>query len=131
MSNLASAWFQRKSKLSILTMGRDKEKSRGKDLPNVVRRVGADSFYHGFEIFVDPTDNPDIGKIVMVKMKSRVALDRMTRSNKRSQSPPREAAPLLKAKNEEKEKWWTLGREMKDSKSKRKSSLTDLCLSQC
>jgi serine/arginine repetitive matrix protein 2 len=34
----------KKSKLSILTMGCDKEKDRGKDLSDIVRCVGGDSF---------------------------------------------------------------------------------------
>jgi serine/arginine repetitive matrix protein 2 len=105
--------------------------------------VGADSFSakNGFEIYVDPTDNPDIGEIVMVKKKkSRMALDGMAwgalgEVTNVPKVPPKDAAPLLKVKNEEKEKWWTLGRGRKDSKektkenkmsSKRKSSPMDL-----
>ena len=118
----------KKSKLSILSMGRDKEKNRGKDLSDVVRRVGADSFSArgGFEIFVDPTDDPDIGEIVMIKKKkSRLALDGMAwgalgEVTNVPKVPPKEPAPLPKAKNEEKEKWWTLGRGRKDSKEKTK-----------
>jgi hypothetical protein len=55
----------KKSKLSILTMGRDKEKDRSKDLSDVVRRIGGDSFSAtgGFEIFVDPTVDPDIERL--------------------------------------------------------------------
>jgi hypothetical protein len=56
--------------------------------------------------------------------------------------PPKDAAPLPKVKNEEIEKWWTLGRGQKDSKktkeneenkmsSKRKSSPMNLSLFQC
>lgn len=120
----------KKSKLSILTMGRDKEKNRGKDLSDVVRRVGVDSFVarEGFEIFVDPTDDPDIGEIVMVKKKkSRVALNGMAwgalgEVTNVPKVPPKDTAPLPKAKNEEKEKWWTLGRGRKDSKEKTKES---------
>ena len=141
----------KKSKLNILNMGRDKEKNRGKDLSDVVRRVGADSYSArgGFEIFVDPTDDPDIGEIVMVKKKkSRLALDGMAwgalgEVTNVPKVPPKEPAPLLKVKNEEKEKWWTLGRGRKDSKektkeskenkmsSKRESSSMNPCLSQC
>ena len=141
----------KKSKLNILNMGRDKEKNRGKDLSDVVRRVGADSYSArgGFEIFVDPTDDPDIGEIVMVKKKkSRLALDGMAwgalgEVTNVPKVPPKEPAPLLKVKNEEKEKWWTLGRGRKDSKektkeskenkmsSKRESSSMIPCLSQC
>ena len=144
----------KKSKLSILTMGRDKEKNRGKDLSDVARRVGADSFSvkNGFEIYVDPTDDPDIGEIVMVKKKkSRVALDGMAwgalgeTTNVPKVPPKKEAALLPKAKNDEKEKWWTIGRGRKDSKekakekenkenkmsSKRKSSPMDRVYLQC
>jgi serine/arginine repetitive matrix protein 2 len=141
----------KKSKLGILNMGRDKEKNRGKDLSDVVRRVGADSFSArgGFDIFVDPTDDPDIGEIVMVKKKkSRLALDGMAwgalgEVTNVPKVPPKEPAPLLKVKNEEKEKWWTLGRGRKDSKektkenkenkmsSKRKSSPMSLSLYRC
>ena len=121
----------KKSKISILSMGRDKEKDRGKDLSDVVRRVGGDSLSArgGFEIFVDPTMDPDIGEIVMVKKKkSRRALDGMTWGDafnevtKVPKLPPKETAPLQKVKNEEKEKWWTLGRGRKDSKEKSKEN---------
>ncbi|KAF8814601.1 hypothetical protein BYT27DRAFT_7249906 [Phlegmacium glaucopus] len=120
----------KKSKLSILSMGRDKEKDRGKDLSDVVRRVGGDSITArgGFEIFVDPTMDPDIGEIVMVKKKkSRAALDGMAwgalgEVTNVPKVPPKETAPLLKVKNEEKEKWWTLGRGRKDSKEKTKEN---------
>jgi hypothetical protein len=101
-------------------MGRDKEKNHGNDFSDVVRRVGADSFYakNGFEIYVDPTDDPDIGEIVMVK-NGWGPLDEVTNVPK---VPPKDAAPLPKVKNEEKEKWWTLGRGRKDSKEKTKDS---------
>ena len=132
-------------------MGRDKEKNRGQDLSDVVRRVGVDSFCakNGFQIYVDPTDDPDIGEIVMVKKKkSRLALDGMAwgalgEVTNVPKVSPKEAAPLSKVKNEEIEKWWTLGRGRKDSKektkenknnkmsSKRKSSPMFPCLSQC
>ena len=120
----------KKSKLGILTMGRDKEKDRVKDLSDVVRRVGGDSFSAtgGFEIFVDPTDDPDIGEIVMVKKKkSRLALDGMAWGTLEDVTnvpkvPPKDAPPLLKVKTEEKEKWWTLGRGRKDSKEKTKEN---------
>jgi hypothetical protein len=36
--------------------------------------------------------------------------------------PPKDPAPLSKVKNEEKEKWWTLGRGRKDSKEKTKEN---------
>lgn len=137
----------KKSKLSILSMGRDKEKDRGKDLSDVVRRVGGDSISArgGFEIFVDPTIDPDIGEIVMIKKKkSRAALDGMSWgafgevTNIPKVASKEAAAPPLKMKND-KDKWWTLGRGRKDSKenkenkekklsSKRKSSSLHSCI---
>jgi serine/arginine repetitive matrix protein 2 len=120
----------KKSKLSILSMGRDKEKNRGKDLSDVIRRVGVDSFAarEGFDIYVDPTDDPDIGEIVMVKKKkSRLALNDMAwgplgEVTNVPKVPPKDTAPVTKVKNEEKEKWWTLGRGRKDSKEKTKEN---------
>ncbi|KAF8959872.1 hypothetical protein BDZ97DRAFT_1666634 [Flammula alnicola] len=119
----------KKSKLSILGVGRDKEKERGKDFSDVIRRVGADyaSSKGGIEIYVDPTIDPDIGEIVMVKKKkSRVALDGMAWSaNDVTNVPkvtPKEAPTLLKVKTEEKEKWWSIGRGRKDSKEKTKEA---------
>lgn len=111
-------------------MGRDKEKDRSKDLSDVVRRVAGDSFSAtgGFEIFVDPTVDPDIGEIVMIKKKkSRLALDGMAwgalgEVTNIAKAVPKEAAPLPKVKTEEKEKWWTLGRGRKDSKEKTKDN---------
>lgn len=117
----------KKSKLSLLGVGREKE--RGKDLSDVVRRVGATSSSKGgFEIYVDPTVDPDIGEIVMVKKKkSRVALDGMKwgplgEVTNVPSVTPREAPALLKVKNEEKEKWWSIGRGRKDSKEKTKEA---------
>ena len=116
----------KKSKLAILTIGRDKDKDRAKDLSDVVRRVGVDSSSArgGFEIFVDPTIDPDIGEIVMVKKKkSRAALDGLTwgaldEVTNVPKVPPKDPAPLQKVKNEEKDKWWTLGRGRKENKAK-------------
>jgi len=129
----------KKSKLSILGMGsRDKEKDRAKDFSDVVRRIGAPasaSGRGGFEIYVDPTFDPDIGEIVMVKKKkSRVALDGMNWGTlgettnvpknlpqQEIQTQPaktKENPALLKVKVEEERKWWTIGRGRKDSKEK-------------
>ena len=110
-------------------MGCDKEKDQVKDLSDVVCHVGRDSYSArgGFEIFFDPTIDPDIGDIVMVKKKkSWVALDGMTwgtlgKVTNIPKVPPKEVAPLLKVKNE-KEKWWTLGQGRKDSKEKTKEN---------
>ncbi len=66
----------KKSKLAMLSGGK-KEKERGKDLSDVVWRLGAKaSTGQSFDIYVDPTDDPDIGEIVVVKKKkSRAAFD--------------------------------------------------------
>ncbi|KAG6916979.1 hypothetical protein DXG01_004408 [Tephrocybe rancida] len=114
----------KKSKLSML-VGREKE--RGKDLSDVVRRVGENSASTrgGFEIYVDPTMDKDIEEIVVVKKKkSRIALDGMRWgalgevTNVPAVSVPKEAPALLKVKNEE-NKWWSIGRGRKDSKEKK------------
>ncbi|KAF9527941.1 hypothetical protein CPB83DRAFT_855475 [Crepidotus variabilis] len=132
----------KKSKLSILGMGRDKEKDRGKDLSDVVRRVGATntaSTRGGFEIYVDPTD-PEIGEIVMVKKKkSRVALDGMSWGALGEVTNVPKAAPpmppmkkkessnnLLKVKVDEEKKWWSIGRGRKDSKEKNKENKSSI-----
>ncbi|KAF8060726.1 hypothetical protein FPV67DRAFT_304096 [Lyophyllum atratum] len=120
----------KKSKLSMLGVGREKE--RGKDFSDVVRRVGGTSLADsasargGFEIYVDPTIDDEIGEIVMVKKKkSRVALDGMRWGalGEVTNVPavtPKEAPALLKVKSEEKDKWWSIGRGRKDSKEKEK-----------
>lgn len=68
---------------------------------------------NGFQIFVNPTDDPDIGEIVRVKKKkSRLALDAWGALDEVTnflKVPPKELATLMKVKNEEKEKQWTLG----------------------
>jgi hypothetical protein len=127
----------RKSKLGILSIGRDREKDRAKDFSDVVRRVGAPapaSGRGGFEIYVDPTDDPDVGEILIVKKKkSRVALDGMTwgalgeatnvpKATQIDASHPitKENPALLKVKTDEERKWWSIGRGRKDSKEKEK-----------
>lgn len=123
----------KKSKLGILGGGREKEK--GKDLSDVVRRVGGASLTAsasargGFEIYVDPTVDDEIGEIVVVKKKkSRVALDGMRWgalgevTNIPAVTTSKEAPTLLKVKGEEKDKWWSIGRGRKDSKEKEKET---------
>jgi len=122
----------KKSKLGILRIGRDKEKDRAKDFSDVVRRVGASpsaSGHGGFEIYVDPTVDPDVGEIVIVKKKkSRVGLDGMswgaldeaTNVPKSTLVEPitKENPAMLKVKTDEEKKWWSIGRGRKDSKEK-------------
>lgn len=68
----------KKSKLSLLGSS---ARAREEGFSDVVRRVGGASVNNGgngFEIYVDPTNDPDIGEILMVKKKkSRMALDGM------------------------------------------------------
>jgi serine/arginine repetitive matrix protein 2 len=58
---------------------KDRDKDKAKDLSDVLRRVGAPpppASARGFEIYVDPADDPEIGEIVIVKRKkSRAALE--------------------------------------------------------
>lgn len=123
----------KKSKLSLLGVGGVvKEREETRDFSDVVRRVGSDasSARGGFEIYVDPIEDPDIGEIVLVKRKkSRAALDGMTWGG----GPMAEVTnvPSAKTKMKErekekekeegaKEKWWAIGRGRKDSKEKDK-----------
>jgi serine/arginine repetitive matrix protein 2 len=67
----------KKSKLGILSIGRDRDKGRAKDFSDVVWRVGAPasaSGRKGFEIYVGAMVDPDVREIVIVmKKKSCVA----------------------------------------------------------
>ncbi|GLB36845.1 hypothetical protein LshimejAT787_0311320 [Lyophyllum shimeji] len=125
----------KKSKLSMLGVGSGREKERRRDFSDVVRRVGGSSMAGsasargGFEIYVDPTVDDEIGEIVVVKKKkSRVALDGMRWgalgevTNVPPVTAPKEAPGLLKVKSGEKEKWWSIGRGRKDSKEKTKEA---------
>ncbi|KAK0475256.1 hypothetical protein IW261DRAFT_1422569 [Armillaria novae-zelandiae] len=122
----------KKSKLGLLGAGGAvKEREKTRDFSDVVRRVGGDasSARGGFEIYVDPIEDPDIGEIVLVKRKkSRAALDGMTWGG----GPMAEVTnvPSAKTKTREKEKekeegakekWWAIGRGRKDSKEKDKA----------
>lgn len=134
----------KKSKLSLLSVG-SKRGDKGKDLSDVARRVGVSSASTGrsFDIYVDPTDDPDIGEIVVVKKKkSRAGLDGLrwgalgdvtntvkeVEAEKLKSKPKEKKRPAtsLKVKIDEKEKWWTIGRGRKDSKEKAKEKATDV-----
>ena len=84
-----------------------------------------------FEIYVDQNDDPELGEIVVVKKKkSRLGLDGMkwgalgevTNVPSAAQEQPKPAPTdnLLKVKGDENQKWWSIGRGRKDSKSKDK-----------
>ncbi|KAF9560634.1 hypothetical protein CPC08DRAFT_466596 [Agrocybe pediades] len=150
----------KKSKLSLLSIGmgkgRDqKREERARDLSDVVRRVGVNptsgsftqqGFGHGggpgsgaFEIYVDPSVDPDIGDIVVVKKKkSRLGLDGMAWSAAGSNGAVSEVTNVPKTRQEEKEKdgllkvkidegqkWWSIGRGRKDSKEEKKDKKKD------
>lgn len=124
----------KKSKLSLLSVG-SKRGDKGKDLSDVARRVGVSSASTGrsFDIYVDPTDDPDIGEIVVVKKKkSRAGLDGLrwgalgdVTNTVKEVAIEKEKPKALKVKTEEKEKWWTIGRGRKDSKEKAKEKIKD------
>ncbi|THH10678.1 hypothetical protein EW146_g8298, partial [Bondarzewia mesenterica] len=111
----------KKSKLGLLGVSSNKTK----DMSDVVRRVGgsASTSRGGFEIYVDPQNDPDIGDMVMVKKKkSRAALNGLKWgplgevTNVPSAPKEKESGKgnLLKLKSEEKDKWWSIRRGTKD-----------------
>lgn len=114
----------KKSKLGLLGT-----KDKKIDFSDVVRRVGVDDSSAGrggYDIYVDQTDDPDIGEILVVrKKKSRAGLNEVEWgplgevTNVPKEKERKES--LLKVKGEEnKDKWWTIGRGRKDSKEKAK-----------
>jgi serine/arginine repetitive matrix protein 2 len=135
---------KKKSKLGLLGAvagrDRDRDKDKDKDRERPIDPASARSF----EIYVDPTDDPEIGEIVMVKKKkSRVgldavrwgpgALDEVTNvnviTNASASVLPKEVGKL---KGEEKDgKWWSIGRGRKDSKEKVKSMLASTIRANC
>ncbi|KAF8425040.1 hypothetical protein L210DRAFT_3489659 [Boletus edulis BED1] len=129
----------KKSKLGLLGLSASSAKAREQDFSDVVRRVGGASVQNGsngFEIYVDPANDPDIGEILMVKKrKSRLALDGLQWgtlgevTNVSSVPKPKEKGgkkeSLLKMKMDENQKWWSIGRGRKDSKEKDKGKDTD------
>lgn len=124
----------KKSKLGLLGSSSSRGE-REQDFSDLTRRVGAAvQSGTGFEIYVDPAEDPDIGDILLVrKKKSRAALDGMTwgtlgeitnvpsvtkpKENK-EKSGKKEKEGLLKVKVDENQKWWSIGRGRKDSKEK-------------
>lgn len=124
----------KKSKLSLLGSSAA-ARARERDFSDVVRRVQGASVNNGsngFEIYVDPANDPDIGDILMVKKKkSRLGLDGMQWGTLGEVTnvpsvvvKPKEKGGkkenLLKVKVDENQKWWSIGRGRKDSKEKDK-----------
>lgn len=137
----------KKSKMGLLSVGLKKQ-DKGKDLSDVARRVGisSSSSSRSFDIYVDPTDDPDIGEVVFVqKKKSRAGLDGIfkgalgdvtntnedkgkneTKTEKSEKSSkPTSGTLKVKEKRDEKEKWWTIGRSRRDSKEKAKEKANE------
>lgn len=121
----------KKSKLALL--GGNKAKDKGADFSDLTRRLGVDqNSNRSFDIYVDPTVDPDVGEIVVVKKKkSRAGLSEVgwgaeplgDITNFTKLPTVENGKPLTsggKSKQEEKERWWTIGRGRKDSKEKEK-----------
>ncbi|KAA1479222.1 hypothetical protein DENSPDRAFT_830309 [Dentipellis sp. KUC8613] len=116
----------KRSKLGLLG-GRSKDK----DMSDVVRRVGgnaASSGRGGFEIYVDPAQDPDLGEVLLVKKKKSRAglggvgwgtLGERTNVPAAPKEKEKEGKEGLKIKTDEAQKWWTIGRGRKDSKEKK------------
>ncbi|KAK2467490.1 hypothetical protein APHAL10511_000345 [Amanita phalloides] len=125
----------KKSKLGLLGVvsGKDKENKQATN-----QGMGlSDAEDRSFDYYVDPTNDPDIGEILMVKKKkSRAALDGMqwgpsgevtnipaasscsAKNDKTKCAAQPQHSGLLRVKGEEKDKWWSIGRGRKDSKDK-------------
>lgn len=115
----------KKSKLGLLVGGKRSKMPENNDLSDVVRRVGvsagtASVAKSGFEIYVDPTAQSEVGEVLMVKKKkSRAALSGLkwgTLAEVTNSAPSRNSTNAVRLKSEDKEKWWSIGRGRKDSK---------------
>lgn len=116
---------KKKSKLGLLVSGKRSKTPENNDLSDVVRRVGANAVRDsvaksGFEIYVDPAAQSEVGEVLMVKKKkSRAALSALkwgTLAEVTNSAPSKELTRGVRSKNEDKEKWWSIGRGRKDSK---------------
>jgi len=115
----------KKSKLGLLVSGKRSKTPENNDLSDVVRRVGVNTATDsvaksGFEIYVDPTAKSEVGEVLMVKKKkSRAALSALkwgTLAEATNSAPSKDLTQGARLKNEDKEKWWSIGRGRKDSK---------------
>ena len=120
----------KKSKLGLLVSGKGSKTNGKHDLSDVVRRVGGSATTasvgkSGFEIYVEPIPQPhvDVDEVLLVKKKkSRASLSALkwgTLGEVTNTLPSKDATQTVRLKNEDKEKWWTIGRGRKDSKDKR------------
>ncbi|KAH9003289.1 hypothetical protein EDB86DRAFT_2846246 [Lactarius hatsudake] len=120
----------KKSRLGLLVSGKGSKTNGKHDLSDVVRRVGGSATTAsvgkaGFEIYVDPIPQPHDGtdEVLMVKKKkSRASLSALkwgALGEVTNSAQTRDTTQTVRLKNEDKEKWWTIGRGRKDSKDKR------------
>ncbi|KAF7437378.1 hypothetical protein PC9H_004217 [Pleurotus ostreatus] len=142
----------KKSKLSLLGLGSSSQNGsqnggqtteKDRDLSDVLRRVGvghegSSKGKGGFEIYVDPTEDPEFGEIVMIrKKKSRAGLDGVRWGDEgaeRADGPLKEKNSNVqnggKMQEGGKEKWWTIGRGKKEAKDKTQKTKAKSPLSQ-
>ncbi|KAF8269417.1 hypothetical protein EI94DRAFT_1725227 [Lactarius quietus] len=120
----------KKSKLGLLVSGKGSKTNGKHDLSDVVRRVGGSASTasvgkSGFEIYVEPVPQSQIGvdEVLMVKKKkSRASLSALkwgALGEVTNTVQSKDTTQTVRLKNEDKEKWWTIGRGRKDSKDKR------------
>ncbi|KAL4261714.1 hypothetical protein AB1N83_006845 [Pleurotus pulmonarius] len=134
----------KKSKLSLLGLGSSSQNGsqnggqtteKDRDLSDVLRRVGvshegSSKGKGGFEIYVDPTEDPEFGEIVMVrKKKSRAGLDGV-RWGDEGDGALKEKNCNVQKQEGGKEKWWTIGRGKKEGKDKTQKTKAKSPLSQ-
>ncbi|KAJ7585425.1 hypothetical protein C8J56DRAFT_1027159 [Mycena floridula] len=121
---------------------KNKDKDKGKDFSDVVRRVSGNNLHgsfngsaklrggyeirvdrtdtHGsynraYSIYVDPTNDPDLRKILMSQTQSTSTL-----KAKEATTSKEKTLKVKEAKEKEnKDKWWTIGRGRKDLKDKK------------
>lgn len=134
----------------------NKENARGKDFSDVIRRVasgnasqqslvGSAKLRGGFDIYVDPSADPEMSDILVVKkQKSRAALNSMgwgpagvnvsrdalgevtnhghevREKEVKGKEVKEGSGTLSKVKGEEDRKWWSIGRGRKELKDEKK-----------
>lgn len=119
----------KKSRLGLLVSGKSSKTNGKNDLSDVVRRVGGSAATasvrkSGFEIYVEPVPQPHVGvdEVVMVKKKkSRASLSALkwgALGEVTNTVQSKDTTQTARLKNEDKEKWWTIGRGRKASKDK-------------
>jgi serine/arginine repetitive matrix protein 2 len=145
----------KKSKLGLLNVVSNKGKENGQtsNLGNSSSAGCQDGGNRSFDVYVDPTIDPDIGEIMMVKKKkSRAALDGMhwgplgevtnipassssavknENAKEDTATRPLQPSAVLKLKGEEKDKWWSIGRgrnSVKEGKENRRRKCKLVCL---